>query len=67
MQLMFKEPQFFLGRNGYFKAIGVDIDKGKLNTTLRPITSKRKLGRAALEIPTSQIDELIKILKTEPK
>lgn len=51
----------FLGRNGYFKAIGVNvyITHDNKEIWLAPITSKEALGRCEIQIPVEDIPALI--------
>jgi hypothetical protein len=55
----------FLGRNGYFKQSGIQIQDNEFgaNVILRPITSKKRIGRASLVIPRKHLAEFIKALQ----
>lgn len=65
--ITFKQTVSFLGRNGNFKSIGLNVYKYKYSTEdkveLTPITSKGLLGRCVIEIPTESIPDLIKSLQ----
>lgn len=59
----------FLGRNGYFKCIGIntcriDLDDGS-HVMISPITSRRLIGRCKIDIPVEDIPEVIKQLQEE--
>lgn len=62
--MTFKRIVSFIGRNGCFKASGLEIGNDKFNkvVTLEPITSKGEVGRAMLEIPKENIPDVIKEL-----
>jgi len=42
----------FIGRNGYFKAIGIEIYQGGV-IVLQPTTTKGLTGRCSIEIPNN--------------
>jgi len=52
----------FIGRNGYFKASGLDIYANESIIILQPITSKGAVGRCSIEIPIENIAALMNIL-----
>lgn len=59
-----KRPTHFLGRNGVFKCIGIDLllrTDGKIE--ISPITSQDKIGRCNVSIFKEDLPELIKTLK----
>jgi len=64
-ELKFKRQVNFEGRNGYFKSIGLKINKIGCDSILNiyPITSKNNTARCLIEIPIEEIDDLIEILK----
>lgn len=68
-RVLFKQVVSFLGRNGYFKAIGVEImvihakDPDNSFVSISPITSKGDIGRAVIEVPLNNVNELIEGLK----
>jgi hypothetical protein len=53
----------FLGRNGYFIAIGINVSIVDGIVLLNPVTSKGEQGRAQLEIPKKAIPDLIAALQ----
>ena len=52
----------FIGRNGYFKASGLDIYANESIVILQPITSKGEIGRCSIEIPIEAVAALMNIL-----
>jgi len=52
----------FIGRNGYFKASGLDIYANESIVILQPITSKGVTGRCSIEIPIEAVAALMNIL-----
>jgi hypothetical protein len=62
MEIRFKRTVGFLGRNGYYKMIGIVIRKIGDDIYLEPTTSKNETGRASLEIPTESITDFIDAL-----
>lgn len=66
-KVMFSKSLHFMGRNGYYKAIGLEMWKyneyPELGVQIYPITSKNKLGNCQIEIPLEDIDTFIQILK----
>jgi len=65
----YTEPTTFLGRNGQFKAIGIEVGKLQAFETspeevqLSPITSKGDIGRCRICIPVAEIPAVIKVLE----
>ena len=64
-KIYFSKQTRFIGRNGYFKCIGLELTKydGENIIYVEPITSKNKLGNCQLEIPLEDIDLFIDTLK----
>ncbi len=56
------ETTKFIGRNGYFQCIGIEMHGGSKIVTLQPTTSKGDTGRCSIEIPISEIPALIENL-----
>ena len=54
----------FIGRNGYFKASGLDVYANESIVIVQPITSKGEIGRCSIEIPIENVTALISHLKT---
>lgn len=52
----------FLGRNGAFKAVGLEVSKMNDDIVLEPVTSKGETGRCRIELPDGNINELINAL-----
>lgn len=52
----------FLGRNGFFKASGVEVNSFEDTLILSPITTKGVVGRCQIHIPSEDIEQLIKEL-----
>ena len=65
--IKFTRTTTFLGRNGEFKSIGLDIAQFGDHINIRPITSKNLIGRAKIAIPIESLPKLIKILKKYKK
>jgi hypothetical protein len=61
--IKFTRTTSFLGRNGEFKSIGIDVERFNDNVIIEPITSRNLTGRAKIVIPVESISRLIKILK----
>lgn len=63
--IKFSHETNFTGRNGYFKASGVEISgyNQEGNILLTPLTSKGNAGRCDISVPVQDIPELIKQLK----
>lgn len=63
--IKFTRETNFTGRNGYFKASGLELSgydiKG--NVMLTPLTSKGNAARCDVTIPVEDVPELIKQLK----
>ena len=53
-----------IGRNGTIKTSGLEMYTGGDIVYIFPITSKGALGHGSIAIPKSEINNLIKILKT---
>jgi len=62
-QIKYADEKRFLGRNGMFTCAGIDLCRLGNTLTLTPITSKNNIGRAFIEVPTSQIDDLLIALR----
>jgi hypothetical protein len=62
-ELKFTRTTTFLGRNGEFKSIGLNIYPLEDIISIRPITSRGLTGRARICIPVESLPKLIKILK----
>jgi hypothetical protein len=71
--IYFNQEAHFLGRNGQFKASGVNVDLqpgvkcGEGVITLTPFTSKGILGRCSIEIPVEIAGELASALRKAVK
>lgn len=55
----------FTGRNGYFKAIGIEViySRATRRIMITPITSKGRPGRCDITIPQRDAAKLIRALK----
>jgi len=64
--IKFARNTFFTGRNGMFKASGLEILPLDHNNSfmISPITSKGLIGRCDVEIPKEVLPELIKTLQS---
>lgn len=64
-QIKFSRETNFTGRNGYFKASGVELSgyDPKGNVLLTPLTSKGNAARCDVTIPVEDIPNLIKQLQ----
>ena len=67
--MTFSKETTFLGRNGVFKATGVELTKsvtgeGHSVIVIEPITSRGVCGRSNIEVPTEDIPALIAKLQT---
>ena len=63
-RLNFKYPKTFLGRNGEFKSIALDLSgRTGFDLTIYPITSKGITARCRIEIPATSIIEFVNTLK----
>jgi len=64
-KINYETTQYFLGRNGYFKQSGIEVQNNNFgaNVLLRPITSKKQIGRASLSIPYMHLSEFIGALQ----
>ena len=53
MEIKFKRQVQFIGRNGCFKSIGLDliVHPHSNVVSISPITSKNDIGRCIIEIP----------------
>jgi len=69
--IKFKDNQTttFLGRNGTFKCIGIEIWGDDLfgEINIYPITSKGNTARCRIAIPIGEVDNLIDALKKVTK
>ncbi len=56
MEIKFKRPVQFIGRNGCFKAIGLNliVDTRSSVVSITPITSKNAIGNCLIEIPIEE-------------
>lgn len=66
----FQKNVLFLGRNGTFKATGLEIREFNRIINLSPITSQHKLASCFVQIPIEDIPTIIKALTRfleEPK
>ena len=64
-KISFNTRAFFLGRNGYFKSIGIvlsPIRSEPKKITIEPITSKNFPGICSIELPVDSIDDFINSL-----
>ena len=63
--IKFSRETNFTGRNGYFKASGVELSgyDRKGNVLLTPLTSKGNAARCDVTIPVEDIPNLIKQLQ----
>jgi hypothetical protein len=63
-RLTFNREVSFLGRNGTFKAAGIEIRYyPSLHTVdLYPVTTKNQVARARIELPAEDLARAIKIL-----
>jgi len=52
----------FIGRNGYFKAKGLDLYANESIVIFQPITSKGNVGRCSIEIPIENVAALMNAL-----
>ena len=67
-RIKFTRTTSFLGRNGEFKSIGLNITQfGDDVINITPITSRNLTGRAKIVIPVESLPKLIKILKKYKK
>lgn len=58
--MKFTKTTSFLGRNGCFKATGLELSTaGSKSVILEPVTSKDEIGRCFIEIPREDILDLI--------
>ena len=63
-RINFNYPKMFLGRNGEFESIAVELSgRTGFDLTLTPITSKNKAARCRIEIPVTSIVEFVNALK----
>ena len=66
-KIMFDNNYHFLGRNGTYKAKGLDVsmfgNSDYAHVDLIPITSKGMLASCTIEIPKNKIQELINELQ----
>lgn len=63
VEINFNKEVKFMGRNGYFKCIGVKIYTVYDVITICPITSKKTVGNCEIQIPKENRDEFIKVLQ----
>ena len=59
-----KNRPLSIGRNGTIKTSGLEIYSDSSDIYIYPITSKGEAANCSIAIPISEIDNLIKILKT---
>jgi len=65
-RIEFDYPKRFLGRNGEFKSIAIELSgRTGFDLTLTPITSKNEASRCRIEIPATSIVEFVNTLKEE--
>ena len=59
MQITFKRPVQFIGRNGCFKSIGLDISvvTPKNIVCISPITSKGIVANCLIEVPLEEFSK----------
>lgn len=58
--IKFSQETTFLGRNGTFKCIGLELSSsGRKTVDIWPTTSKGDTGRARLEVPVADLPTLI--------
>jgi hypothetical protein len=66
-EIKFKKTTTFLGRNGEFKTSAIlvcsPLTNNGENVRIRPITSKNEIGRCFIDIPKTNVQELIDELK----
>jgi hypothetical protein len=63
--IAFSKTVGFLGRNGYFKAIGLEISTSQTNgvpTIMLQPTSTRDTGRSLIEFPVANAEEVAKTI-----
>lgn len=53
---------YFMGRNGYFKASGVEIYAYDEVVILQPTTSRGETGRCSIEIPIENVAAVMNAL-----
>ncbi|HRT03826.1 MAG TPA: hypothetical protein P5513_07795 [Candidatus Diapherotrites archaeon] len=63
-EIRFSKEVNFIGRNGYFKCIGLKMYNTLGVITLQPITSKNYGANCEVQIPIEDRDEFIKKLQT---
>ena len=61
-QIAFSRRTAFLGRNGVCYMDGVDITALRYTICVTPITSRKQRGRAWLEVPVEQAEEVARLL-----
>jgi hypothetical protein len=56
MEIKFKRPVQFIGRNGCFTAIGLNliVNSHSNAVSIAPITSKNAIGNCLIEIPVEE-------------
>lgn len=63
--ILFNKQSNFLGRNGEFKSVGLEIVKYGDEFLLYPITTKGMTARCYVSIPCDSIKELFEQMKQE--
>ena len=59
-----KDRPTSIGRNGTIKTSGLEIYSGDNDIYIFPLTSRGHVANCSIAIPKSEIDNLIKILKS---
>jgi hypothetical protein len=64
MELRFKKPGWYAGRNGLEECVGVDtfVSKASGLVSISPINSKGCVAGCYIEVPVESLDELINML-----
>jgi hypothetical protein len=57
----------YLGRNGYGKCCGVEIWGDVETVRISPITSQGGVARCHIEIPNTELEKVIEVLRREKK
>lgn len=64
-QVKFNRNVNFIGRNGAFKCIGLEIANIQGVIVIEPITSKGQVGRCQIEIPQESVNEVVNAITTQ--
>lgn len=64
IQVLYKELVHFTGRNGYYKASGLDIIYNGDVMVLTPLTSRGQFANCRIEIPKESVCQVIEALQT---